>query len=312
MLNEKSREASYRPESLDRIVGQEQVKELLSFSMKSAEMRGVPLDHVLISGASGTGKSTLSYAIAHDMGCELKVVSGPTLKAVDDVVDVLMAVSEGQMIFIDEIHALPRKVQEQLYFAMEQFVVDANIDGMPTRMPIPRFTLVGATTDLGGLEEPCRNRFPIQVVLEPYTPSDLTGIVMQSAVQMGLRMDRECAQIVASSSRGVPRIANSRLGRVRDVALVANDGVVTPDVVRKALSLLGIDEQGLDRNDHRYLSFLADARKAVGVDAISLSLGTDRVSIETVIEPYLLQKGYISRSARGRSVTEAGLRAIGR
>lgn len=304
-------EKAYRPTTLADFSGQEKVKKMLTIYIKAAKLKNEPLDSVLISGPSGTGKTTAANIIANEMGKPMKTYSGPAIKTVQDMVDILSSIQEeGEILFIDEIHALNKKVQEQLYFAIEQFVVDVNIDGESIRQELPHFTLIGATTSLGGLEEPCRNRFPIKVELQPYDSDSMMNIVKRSYQAMKIDIDDECAKMIGDCSRGVPRIANSYVRRVYDVALVMNDGKIDKEVVESAFDLMDINKYGLTHSDMVYLEYLASARKAVGVDTLSTALGTDRVSLESTIEPYLITKKLIIKGARGRSITQKGINIV--
>lgn len=303
-------EKSFRPTSLDDLSGQEKAKKMLKVYIKAAQMKNETLDHVLISGPSGCGKTTVANIIAHEMGKEAKVYSGPAIKTVQDAVDILSSVQEGDIVFIDEIHALKSKVQEQIYFSMEQFVLDVNIDGEAIRQPMPHFTLIGATTSLGGLEQPCRNRFPIQIELAPYDKDSMANIVKRSYQAMGVDIDDECAGIIGNCSRSTPRIANSYVRRVYDYALVINDGKIDKQTVFDALDLIGINKYGLNQIDMNYLSYLNTARKAVGVETLATALGTDKVSLEEVVEPYLIQRKLICKGARGRSITQEGTNIV--
>lgn len=306
MANEKG----FRPQKLNDFSGQGKAKKMLEIYIKAAKMKNETLDHVLIAGPSGTGKTTLANIIANECGKELKVYSGPAVKKIEDMIDILASVKEGDMIFIDEIHALSRKVQEQLYFACEQFVVDVNDDGESNRMEIPHFTCIGATTDLGGLEEPCRNRFPIHINLVQYDNHEMSRIIKDVCKSMKIDIDDECANMIGECSRGVPRNANSYMRRVYDFALVMNDGKITKKVIEDAFDFMDINRYGLNRMDMDYLNLLYEAKKPIGIDSIAMALGTDKGSVETVVEPYLVRKKLVMKSLRGRTITKDGVKIV--
>lgn len=257
-----------------------------------------------------THNTTLANIIGHEMGHEIKVYSGPAIKTVQDITDILDSVQKDEIIFIDEIHSLKSKVQEVLYFSMEQFVLDVNIDGEAIRRPMPHFTLIGATTSLGGLEAPCRNRFPIQIELLPYDANSMMNIVKRSYAAMGIEIDDKCASIIGNCSRSTPRIANSYVRRVWDYALVMNDGKIDEETVYDALDMIGINKYGLNNMDMEYLRYLDSARKAVGIETLATALGTDKTSLEEVVEPYLIQRKFIMKGARGRSITQLGSQIV--
>lgn len=300
-------EKGYRPTTLDELSGQERAKKMLKIYIKAAQIKNECLDHVLISGPSGCGKTTIANIVAHEMGKEAKVYSCPAIKTVQDLTDILCNIQEGDVIFFDEIHSLKTKVQEALYFTLEQFVVDVNLDGESIRQPVPHFTLIGATTSLGGLELPCRNRFPIQVELNNYDSDSMMNIVKCAYKAMKVAISDRCARMIGDASRSTPRIANSYVRRVYDFALVMNDGEITEDVVLDSFEILGINKYGMNQMDMAYLRYLADARKAVGVDTLATALGTDRKSLEEVTEPYLISLSVVSKGARGRTITQKGL-----
>lgn len=300
-------EKGYRPTTLDELSGQNRAKKMLKIYIKAAQIKKECLDHVLISGPSGCGKTTIANIVAHEMGKEAKVYSCPAIKTVQDLTDILCNIQEGDVIFFDEIHSLKTKVQEALYFTLEQFVVDVNLDGESVRQPVPHFTLIGATTSLGGLELPCRNRFPIQVELNNYDSDSMMNIVKCAYKAMKVAISDRCARMIGDASRSTPRIANSYVRRVYDFALVMNDGEITENVVLDSFEILGINKYGMNQMDMAYLRYLADARKAVGVDTLATALGTDRKSLEEVTEPYLISLGVVSKGARGRTITQKGL-----
>lgn len=300
-------EKNYRPQTFDNYMGQDRAKKILKIAIKAAKIKGQTLDHCLISGPSGTGKTAISQVIAHESGQRLKTFAGPAIKGVEDIVDILCEIEESDLIFIDEIHACSRKVQEVLFLAMEQFIVDTSIDGMPMRQELPHFTLLGATTDLDGLEEPCRNRFQLQVQLESYSDDTMTAIVRNVFKSMKVECSDECCGLIGAVSRGVPRNANSYCRRAYDTALVLNDGIVNEEVVLDTLDLLGINKYGLSDLDMKYLKCLADNRKATGLETLAMMTGTTKGSVEKVIEPYMIKKGYVHKGPRGRIITQAGM-----
>lgn len=305
-----TKEKAYRPTTLEEFSGQERAKKMLSIYIRAAKMKGECLDHVIISGPSGCGKSSIANIIAHEMGKEAKVYSCPAVKTVQDLADILCSIQEGDVIFLDEVHSLRTKIQEQLYFAMEQFVVDVNLDGEAVRQSIPHFTLIGATTSLGGLELPCRNRFPIQIELNDYDSDSMMNIVKRSYQAMKVAINDECARMIGNASRSTPRIANSYVRRVYDFALVMNDGNINKEVINDAFEIMGINKYGMNQMDMNYLRYLASARKAVGVETLATALGTDKKSLEEVTEPYLISQAVIMKGARGRTITQKGLNIV--
>lgn len=302
-------EISLRPKSLDEYIGQEKAKDNLSIYIKAALKRNESLDHVLLYGPPGLGKTTLSGIIAKEMGVNLRVTSGPAIEKQGDLVALLTNLSEGDVLFIDEIHRLPRNVEEILYPAMEDFSVDIIIGKGPSarsiRLDVPHFTLVGATTRSGQLSAPLRDRFGVLLRLELYSPEELAKIVMRSASILNIPIDKEGALEIASRSRGTPRIANRLLRRVRDIAQIEFNGEITEEVSRAALSRFEIDELGLDDFDRRMLSTIIYnyGGGPVGLDTLAAAVGEESITIEDVYEPYLMQIGYLTRTARGRCVT---------
>ena len=303
-------EKNFRPTTFDDYQGQDKAKKILKIAIKAAQIKGECLDHILISGPSGTGKTTLANIIANESGQSIKCISGPAIKKVDDLIDVLSEVEENSILYADEVHSLNKKLQEILYFALEQFVIDTNIDGTPLRMDIPHFTFIGSTTELGGLEEPCRNRFPIQIKLVPYSNVQMFDVVAGVFNAMGVTCDDDCMAMIARVSRGVPRNVNSYCRRVYDMALVMNDGEITQKVVEDTFDLLDIHKHGLNSLDMEYLKYLYAARKTVGVDSIALALGTDKKSIEEVVEPWLFKAQFATKGPRGRKITQKGIEVI--
>lgn len=303
-------EISLRPKTLNDYIGQEKVKENLSIYIKAALQRKEALDHCLLYGPPGLGKTTLSNIIAHEMGVNLRVTSGPAIEKQGDLVAILTNLSEGDVLFIDEIHRLSRSVEEILYPAMEDFSVDIIIGKGPAarsiRLDLPHFTLVGATTRSGQLTAPLRDRFGVLLRLELYSPEELSHIVKRSAGILGIGIDKNGALEIASRSRGTPRIANRLLKRVRDIAQIEYDGFITEDVAAAALSRFEIDELGLDEFDRRLLLTIINLYDGgpIGLDTLSAALGEESVTIEDVYEPYLMQIGFLTRTPRGRCVTK--------
>ena len=302
-------ELSLRPKTLDQYIGQDIAKENLSVYMNAAKMRGETLDHCLIYGPPGLGKTTLAGIIANEMGVNLKITSGPAIERPCDLAALMTSLDEGDVLFIDEIHRLPKTVAEVLYPAMEDFAIDIMVGPAQAkhsiRLDLPHFTLVGATTRSGQLAAPLRDRFGVQLRLELYTPEQLGDIVMRSAGVLQVPIDRDGALEIASRSRGTPRIANRLLKRTRDFAQVLRDGIVDEEVARYALEQLRIDELGLDDFDRRMLSTIISfyGGGPVGVETLAAALGEEAVTIEDVYEPYLMQIGFLSRTPRGRCVT---------
>ncbi|MEE1244264.1 MAG: Holliday junction branch migration DNA helicase RuvB [Acutalibacteraceae bacterium] len=309
-FSEDDGEMSLRPKSLSEYIGQDKVKENLSIYIKAALQRKEPLDHVLLYGPPGLGKTTLSGIIAKEMGVNLRVTSGPAIEKQGDLVAILTSLNEGDVLFIDEIHRLPRNVEEILYPAMEDFSLDIILGKGPSarsiRLDVPKFTLVGATTRSGQLTAPLRDRFGVLLRLELYTPEQLAQIVTRSAGILGIETEYDGALEIASRSRGTPRIANRLLRRVRDIAQIQFDGVITEKTARAALSRFEIDELGLDDFDRKMLSTIITNYSGgpVGLDTLAAAMGEEAVTIEDVYEPYLMQIGFLTRTARGRCVTK--------
>lgn len=310
-------ETSLRPHSLQEYIGQEKAKENLSIYIEAAKTRGESLDHVLLHGPPGLGKTTLSNIIANEMGVNIRVTSGPAIEKQGDLAAILTNLNEGDVLFIDEIHRLSRSVEEILYPAMEDFSVDIMIGKGPSarsiRLDLPHFTLIGATTRSGQLTAPLRDRFGVILRLELYTPEELAKIVTRSAGILNIGIDEEGALEIASRSRGTPRIANRLLKRVRDVAQVKYDGTITLEVAQDALARFEIDELGLDDFDRRLLHTMISHYNGgpVGLETLAASLGEEGVTIEDVCEPYLMQLGFLARTARGRVVTALAYEHLG-
>lgn len=306
-------ENSFRPTSFDDFQGQEKAKKLLKIYIKAAQIKHECLDHILITAASGQGKSTIAGIIASEMDKELRVVAGPALKKNEQVVDFLISTQPGDIVLLDEIHSVPKKLQEIIFLAMEQFIVDTvDENGIPTRVKLPKFTLIGATTDVGELLEPMKNRFPINVALRPYEEDQMANIVMRGFEAMNVDISYECALMIGKCGRGVPRMVNNYSRRIYDYALVMNDGEINPDIVKEAFDFMEINPYGLTASDVDYLEYLFKARKPIGIDNLALALGTKKNNLINDIEPYLMQEEYIVRTPKGRKITEKGMIAIGK
>jgi len=310
-------ERSLRPHRLDEYVGQENVKEILKVYIEAAKQRGDALDHVLLYGPPGLGKTTLANIIAAEMGVSIRITSGPALEKTGDIVALLTNLQEGDILFIDEIHRLSRTVEEVLYPAMEDFEFDIIIGKGPSarsiRFDLPKFTLIGATTRSGQLTSPFRDRFGVLFRLELYTVKELAQIVTRSADILGIKIEPQGAEEIASRSRGTPRIANRLLKRVRDFAQIMGDGTITKEIAQSALLKLNIDEIGLDNTDRNMLEAMIRSFGGgpVGLDTLAAMIGEEAITIEDVYEPYLMQLGFINRTPRGRVVTPAAYKHLG-
>ena len=317
ILPEDGTEGSLRPRYLREYIGQEKAKDNLQVFIDAARMRSEPLDHVLLYGPPGLGKTTMAAVIANEMGVNMRITSGPTIEKAGDLAALLTNLQENDILFVDEIHRLNRAVEEILYPAMEDYAIDIIIGKGPSansvRLDLPHFTLIGATTRAGQLSAPLRDRFGVNLRLELYTPEELTRIVTRSADILGIEIDPSGAAEIASRSRGTPRIANRMLKRVRDYAQVRADGIVTREVANEALLRLEVDQIGLDATDRKMLRSIIEYYNGgpVGLEALAATIGEEAVTLEDVYEPYLLQQGFLTRTPRGRCVTRRAYEHLG-
>lgn len=315
--SDRSTGVSLRPKTLDEYVGQSEAKDQLRIYIEAAKMRGDVLDHVLLYGPPGLGKTTLAYITANELNTNIRITSGPAIDKAGDLVALLTNLSDGDILFIDEIHRLNKSVEEILYPAMEDFEIDLIIGKGPSarslRMQLPQFTLVGATTRAGQLSQPLRDRFKIPLKLELYTPAELSAIVNRSAGILGIGIDAKGSLEIASRSRGTPRIANRLLRRVRDYTQVAGKAVIDRESANYALERLNIDALGLDNIDRRMLETIIKVYNGgpVGLDTLAATVGEEAITIEDVYEPYLMQLGFLQRTPRGRCATRLAYEHLG-
>jgi holliday junction DNA helicase RuvB len=309
---------SLRPKTLSEYIGQEKIKENLSVFMQAANQRNEPLDHVLLSGPPGLGKTTLAHIISREMGVDIKITSGPVIERPGDLAAILTNLHEKDVLFIDEIHRLSHVVEEILYPAMEDFYIDIIIGQGPSarsmKLEIPRFTMIGATTRTGLLSSPLRDRFGMSFRLDFYTPDELAVIINRSADILAVKIAKDGAGELARRCRGTPRIANRLLRRVRDFAQVKSNGRISKDVVMQALAMLDVDERGFDQMDRNILLTVIDkfGGGPVGIDNLASVIGEEKATIEDVYEPYLIQEGYLQRTTRGRVATPLAYGYFGR
>ena len=316
-LQEDSFEKTIRPDSIDEYIGQTEVKNNLDVFIKASKIREESLDHVLLYGPPGLGKTTLAYIIANELGVNIKTASGPSIEKIGDLAAILSSLEEGDVLFIDEIHRMPRYIEEILYPAMEDYVLDIIVgtdsSSRNIRIELPHFTLVGATTRAGDLSSPLRDRFGIISKLQYYTEEELVEIVKRTGRVLETKISEEAAIELARRSRGTPRIANRLFKRVRDFAIVLGDGEITLDITKEALDRLKVDSLGLDDTDYNLLKSIIEKFNGgpVGIEAIASSIGEEQTTIEDVYEPYLLQTGLLKRTSRGRIVTQKAYDHLG-
>ena len=309
-LSSDSFEKTIRPTHFEEYIGQEEVKNNMMVFVKASLMREQVLDHVLLYGPPGLGKTTLAHIIANELGSNIRTASGPTIEKSGDLAAILSTLEPNDVLFIDEIHRIPRFIEEILYPAMEDFAIDLTTGKNQTvktmRIPIPKFTLIGATTKAGALSGPLRDRFGIVCKLNYYTNEELTKIVKRTANVLNLEIDEDAAIEIAKRSRKTPRVANRLLKRIADFALVEGKGIITKEITKTSLERLSVDSSGLDQTDIEYLKTIIDKFNGgpVGIENIASTIGEEITTIEDVIEPFLLQEGYIKRTSRGRQVTD--------
>lgn len=316
-IGEERSEFTLRPQSLDEYIGQKKVTDNLKIFIEAAKLRGEPLDHVLFYGPPGLGKTTLASIIAKELGVDIRITSGPAIERAGDLAALLTNLNENDVLFIDEIHRLNRSVEEVLYSAMEDFALDIIIGKGPSarsiRLDLSKFTLIGATTRAGSLSAPLRDRFGVLAKFENYTIEELMTIISRSAGLLEVEVDDDSLREMAMRSRGTPRVANRILKRVRDFSQVEGNGIINLAITQKALDALGVDKLGLENIDRQMLTSIITLFKGgpVGVDTIAASIGEERVTIEDVYEPYLIQQGLLHRTPKGRVVSEAAYKHLG-
>lgn len=317
ILPEDGNEGSLRPKTIREYIGQEKAKDNLQVFIEAAKLRGEPLDHVLLHGPPGLGKTTLANVIANEMGVNIRITSGPTIEKAGDLAALLTNLQENDILFVDEIHRLNRAVEEILYPAMEDYAIDIIIGKGPSansiRLDLPRFTMIGATTRSGQLSAPLRDRFGVVLRLELYTPEELERIVVRSADILEIPIEPAGAREIANRSRGTPRIANRMLRRVRDFAQVRADGIITQKVADEALLRLEVDDMGLDNIDRRMIRAIVEfyGGGPVGLETLAATINEEAITLEDVYEPYLLQQGFLTRTPRGRCVTRRAYEHLG-
>lgn len=314
---EERAEMTLRPQRLEDYIGQKKATDNLKIFIEAAKLRGEPLDHVLFYGPPGLGKTTLAGIISNEMGVDIRITSGPAIERAGDLAAILTNLNENDVLFIDEIHRLNRSVEEVLYSAMEDFALDIIIGKGPSarsiRLDIAKFTLIGATTRAGSLSAPLRDRFGVSCKFEMYTTEELKKIIARSAELLGVSADEQSMEEMAKRSRGTPRVANRMLKRVRDFSQVKSNGVIDIDITQKALDALGVDHMGLESLDREILRMIIERFRGgpVGIDTIAASIGEERVTIEDVYEPYLIQAGFLHRTQKGRVVSAQAYQHLG-
>lgn len=316
-INEERSEFTLRPQHLDEYIGQKAVTDNLKVFIEAAKLRGEPLDHVLFYGPPGLGKTTLAGIIAKELGVDIRITSGPAIERAGDLAAILTNLNENDVLFIDEIHRLNRSVEEVLYSAMEDYALDIIIGKGPSarsiRLDLSKFTLIGATTRAGSLSAPLRDRFGVMAKFESYTTDELMTIIRRSAGLLGIQADEESLREMAMRSRGTPRVANRMLKRVRDFSQVEGNGTIDIDITKKALEALGVDMLGLENIDREILRVIIERFNGgpVGIDTIAASMGEEKVTIEDVYEPYLIQQGLLHRTPKGRAVSKEAYEHLG-
>lgn len=311
-------ENTLRPKDFSNYIGQERLKKNLKLAIDAAKKRGEPVDHILLYGPPGLGKTTMASVIAHEMGAQIRITSGPAISRAADLASLLTSLQDGDILFIDEIHRLSTSIEEVLYSAMEDFKLDIMLGKGPTakslRLDLPKFTIIGATTKVGNLAAPLRDRFGIMHRLEFYTPEEIQAIIHRSAEILNVKIDSEAAEKIATRSRLTPRIANRLLKRTRDFADINGDGIVDTVIASSALQLLEIDQVGLDPADRRLIETIIENHGGgpVGIDTLAAITGDERTTIEDFFEPYLLQIGFLERTPRGRKVTLKAYKHVGK